>query len=314
MPISTSLKPLYLALFIILAAGLPAFSLPDCPRGKQLLLYYPHEKLDARIAAGFSLKLFNELVAPLADIGYCLRPLAKNDSVMSTPSFQETPVMYVVMTETRFNRAPASEIREPELIVVIAQVKDIHRGALDVNSFRPLLSLAYSAEDMENLRVIFEKKIVENLRTQYICNLTVTSEPSGVKVTSVSGLSDVTPLEWVVPVGSVRIRCVSKGFLPYTKSISLDRPGMYNYFLQMKKRQFYHSKFFLPALGLGVAAGICYYFDSYYYGKYNGLGNYDRIHDPQSFELWFNKAKTCETLSLTCLSLGASMLCLSIWF
>jgi hypothetical protein len=202
--------------------------------------------------------------------------------------------------------------QEQELIAVIATLKDVNKENADLASLRPLLSLAFSFEDLESIRVIFEKKIVENLRTQYICNLIITSEPVGVQVTSSTGLSDKTPLEWVAPVGKLQIQCTMEGYLPYKKNIPLDRPGMYDYFLQLKKKQISTSKFFMPAIGMGIAAGIGYGFEAYfYYGKYEKLRKGD---DPHSFEMFFNNAKTCETLTFACLSIAASLLCLSIWF
>jgi hypothetical protein len=306
------IKPLQ-CFWLIIAATVSVFPQSvKCPRGKQTLWFYPHEKLDARAGAGFSSQLFKELSPSLADIGYCLTPFDKTDTLVRSPLAQENLLMHVFLTETRNNRAPAAEIREPELMVVITALKTVNKGTIELTSLRPLLSLTFSPGDIENIRVIFEKKIVENLRTQYICNLAIASEPVGVRVTSSNGLSDVTPLEWVVPMGKLQIQCTRESFMPYKKNISLDRPGTYNYFLQLEKKQLFNSKFFIPALGMGVAAGICYGFEAYfYYGKYEKL---DKNNDPREYEMFFNNAKTCETLTFTCLSVCASLLCLSIWF
>jgi len=311
MLIFPAIKPFYLFLALILT--LSAFSEPiQCPRGKQIMWFYPNEKLDARTTMGFSAQVFNDLSSSMEQIGYCLTPYDKTDTFQGSPLLQENQVMYLFLTETRFNRAPASELKEPELVVVIATLKDLNKGSVLLESLRPLMSISFSSADIENIRVIFEKKIVENLRTQFICNLTITSDPPGVTVTSLNGLIDVTPLEWVVPVGKLQVSCKRENYMPYKKDIALDRPGMYNYFLQLKKKQFYNSKFFLPALGMGLAAGVSYGFETYYY-----YGKYEKLTDPNdehSFETFFNTAKTCETVAATCLSACVSLLCLSFWF
>ena len=312
MPNNNIFKPFYLLLFGFFFAAIVYSEPNSCSRGKQIMWFYPSEKLDVRTAPGFSSQVLNDLKISMEQIGYCLIPYIKTDTIPDSAQVNENPVLYLFLTETRPNRAPASEVKEPELVVVITTLKDANKGSVQLSSLRPLMSISFGAEDIENIRVIFEKKIIENLRTQFICNLTITSDPAGVTVTSLNGLSDVTPLEWVVPVGKLNIQCKRDNYMPYKKDISLNRPGTYNYFLQLKKKQFYNSKFFLPALGMWLAAGVSYGLERYYYYE-----KYEKLTDPNdehSFETFFNTAKTCETVATTCLSLCVSMICLSFWF
>ncbi|HAJ80580.1 MAG TPA: hypothetical protein DCO75_12515 [Fibrobacteres bacterium] len=307
-------KSLYLLLIVTISA-ISVFSDQDnCTHGKQILWYYPHEKLDLRTKAGFSAQLFDELRKSLESIGYCIRQYDINDTLTRSAAHQDNLLMHVFLTETQYNRAPISQSRESELVVVIVHLKEINSAYIDLASLRPLMSLTYSPEDIDNIRFIFGKKIVENLRTQYICNLAINSEPSGIKVESSGGLSDNTPLEWVVPMGKLQVQCNMPDYMPYKKDIILNHPGEYNYFFQMKKKQMFNSAFFWPGICLGLVSGMSYYFDAYYYAKYQSLGNEDRLNSPDNFRKYYSYAKTGETMSVICIALCASALCLSIRF
>jgi hypothetical protein len=286
----------------------------QCIPGKQILWYYSEPNLDAKIYNGFSSELFNDLSSPLSDLGYCLRIYEKDDTLHSSPTYSEDLLMRVVCKDMGEAHAPEDTNIQIELIVGLVTINNFEKGSYNVLPDRPLASLLFSHEDLGSIRTVFEKKIIENLRTQYICNLMITSDPSGVKVTSHSGLSDITPFEWVVPVGKLNIQCTLKDYFPYIKDINLNRPGVYNYFLQLKKRQWYHSKFFFPGVGCGFLSALCYYFDNFYYTRYKNLGKPDFENDPESFERTFTTAQTFERMSISFLALSCTFLGLSILF
>ncbi len=285
-----------------------------CAAGKQILWYYGEPNIDAMTAEGFSDQLFKDLSLPLSSLGYCLTKYEKKDSIPFSSLYRENMVMRVMCRELRENHVSEGEKNQIELIIDLVSVDEFDKGNFTVFPDRPLVSLACAREDFIGIRIIFEKKIIENLRTQYICNLMITSDPTGVTVVARNGLCDITPFEWVVPVGKLEIQCNLKNYMTYKKDIILERPGVYNYFLQMKRKQIYHSKFFLAGTGCGLASAICYYFDNFYYNKYKNLDDKDLDRDPGSFERIFTTAQSFERLSASFLALSCSLFALSIWF
>jgi hypothetical protein len=82
----------------------------------------------------------------------------------------------------------------------------------------------------------------------------------------------------------------------------------------MKKRQFYNSKYFYPALALFVTSALCYYCDNYYYNRYNQLGEFELRNSPDSFGQTFQKAKNFEYASITTFISGFCLFGLTFWF
>jgi hypothetical protein len=286
----------------------------QCPAGKLILWYHAESTIDGKTHNGFSRQLFNELSAPLTELGYCLTMFDKNDTMPFSFLYRDNLLMRVACIDIRESHAPIDAKNQPALVVDLISVENFKKGNFEAFPQRPLVSLSFSSEDIGSIRIIFAKKIIENLRTQYICNLMISSDPPGVKVTARSGLSDVTPFEWVVPVGKLDIQCNLKDYITYKKEFNMDRPGVYNYFLQMKKRQFYHSKFFIPGIGCGLVSAVCYGLDNYYYYKYKSYREPEKIGDPGIFERTFNTAQTFERLSLSFLAASCVFFGLSIWF
>jgi hypothetical protein len=285
----------------------------QCAAGKQILWYYAEPTVDEKTFSGFSNQVFTELSSPLAALGYCLTRYDKNDTVPFSFLYRENLLMRVVGKSSRED-APQDGKSQTTLIVHLMNIKDFKKGNFELFPDRPLVSLSFAPEDIGSILIIFMKKIIENLRTQYICNLMISSDPSGVRVAARSGLSDVTPFEWVVPVGKLDIQCKLKDYLMYKKEITMDRPGVYNYFIQMKKRQLYHSKFFIPGVGCGAASAVCYGFDYYFYNKYQSYKQPEADKDPGIFKRTFTTAQTFERLSASFFALSCSFFGLSIWF
>jgi hypothetical protein len=299
---------------LIIAIGDSALNASQCPAGKLVLWYHAEPAIDGKTHNGFSNQLFNELSAPLTDLGYCLTMFDKNDTVPFSFLYRENMLMRIACIDIRESHAPEDAKNQRALVVDLISVENFKKGNFEAFPQRPLVSLSFTPEDIGSIRIIFAKKIIENLRTQYICNLMIASEPPGVKVTARSGLSDVTPFEWVVPVGKLDIQCNLKDYITYKKEINMERPGIYNYFLQMKKKQFYYSKFFIPGVGCGVLSAACYCFDNYYYTKYKSYGKTEHDQDPGIFKRTFTTAQTFERLSISFLAASCSFFGLTIWF
>jgi hypothetical protein len=295
------------ALSMVAAANNSAAQFPS---GKQSLWFFTQEKLDAKTYAGFAKDLFTDVRAGLSDIGYDVRNFSASDSLMRISGSQDNLCMYIHATDAFNGREPGAAL----LVVDLCKMSELTAAKYGLAAFRPLLSLAYAPDDPASFRSIFTKKIVENLRTQYICNVSIASEPSGAIVKTSRGLTDITPLEWIVPVGSLKIRCSMNKYNSLDKELALFKPGSYSYLFQMRKKQFFNSKFFYPAMAFFVSSAVCYYFDSYYYSRYGRLQKVDYYNSPSSFSQQFQNAKNFENASIATLTSGCCLLGLSFWF
>jgi len=306
-------------IYLVLWFGPAAFCMDttqsQCGGNKQALWYYPHEKLDAKTYPGFSRELFNDLALQLTGIGYCLRYYSAGDSLLSSPKSKDNLCIQIHSNDSSATYGPDNGNGEKNLIVDIYKIDELTKAKTGPPQNRQLLSLLYSSDDSTAMRSVFVKKIVENLRTQYICNVTITSDPLGARVMAAhGGLADITPLEWVVPVGSLHVQCSMKKYVALDRDLSFPKPGVYTYFLQMKKRQFYNSKYFYPAMAMLVSSAAFYYFDGYYYNRYNQLGELDLHNDPGNFGSTFQKAQNCERISIASLVLCGLFAGLTFWF
>ena len=285
-----------------------------CAAGTQALWYCPHEKLDVKTYGGFSKELFSDLAAQLAGIGYCLRYYSPGDSLALSPKGRDNLCIQIHVNDSLAGRPFDNGNGEKNLIVDLCKMSEMTKAKNGPLPGRQLLSLLYDSDDPASLRSVFVKKIVENLRTQYICNVSITSEPSGVRVKTPGSLSDITPLEWVVPVGSLHVRCSKNEYLNLDKDLVLSKPGAYSFFFQMKKKQFYNSGYFYPALALLATSALCYYCDNYYYNRYNQLGEFELRNSPDSFGQTFQKAKNFEIASIASFASGFCLFGLTFWF
>jgi hypothetical protein len=242
--------------------------------------------------------------------------------VLADTSAQEELVMVLSMRfavtrrpvqTTGFNSGETTEevLRHDtsgEIVVSLLRVEDWTPQQRMRAKKNPLLTLKYSAEELSTFTSVLIRKIVENLRTQYICHLRIQSIPMGVAIHSETGLEGITPLEWILPVGKLPIVGELEGYEPIHRKINLNSPGIHTYVLQMRKRQFYHSRLFIPTVVLGISSAACFAVERYYYNQYQRLGKEDRENDPESFRRTYTIAKNCErvaagTLALTGVSL-----------
>lgn len=310
--------PKSILFFCLLWSGSVVFSMASTSTqsvdAKQVLWYCPSEKLDAKTYGGFSRDLFGDLAQQLTDIGYCLRYYSAADSFASTPKGQNNLCLQIHINDSSVNHASDNN-EEKNLMADLCRLSEFTKAKTGPSLNRQLLSLIYNAGDSATMRSIFVKKIIENLRTQYICNVVITSDPLGVQVMAVQGgLADVTPLEWVVPVGSLHVQCSKKKYVTLEKDLMLPEPGAHTYFLQMKKRQFYNSKYFYPAIIMLATSVVSYYYKTYYYDRYNRLGELELRNDPDSFGSNFQKAKNFEGASVAALVVCGFFTGLTFWF
>jgi hypothetical protein len=289
-------------------------TVPECPPGKQVLWYFAEEKLDEKTYKGFTHELFSGLTGPLAAMGYCLAPFYPHDTSIYTPVYSECLVMHLYLRDAIDDYVEENGTGVKDFFVALAKTKEWNASPGDRSVFRTLFSLRYSTKDLAAIQTIFVKKLLENLRTQYICTIAVTTDPKGVQITAQNGLSDHAPFEWVLPVGTLNINCAMKKYLPLEKELVFPKPGSYSYFFQLRKRQFYHSGFVYPAAAAGIASGIALCYKYYYYDRYSRFGKPEHDITPEVFAQTFNKVQFCERVSLASILLSGSFLVLAFRF
>jgi hypothetical protein len=311
--IPASLYRLLVFVFFLIP-GYAYCAVPECPAGTQVLWYFPEERLDEGTSKGFSRGLFSELTAALSSIGYCLTPFNPRDTVVRAPAYAECLVMRLYQCDVNDDQGEEYGGVEKELFVSLAKTKEWNASAGDSSVFRTLFSLRYFPTDLSTIETIFVKKLIENLRTQYICSIAITTDPKGAQIIAMNGLNDHTPLEWVLPVGTLTINCTMKKYLPLEKELTFSNPGSYSYLFQMRKRQFYHSKTVYPAAVAAIASGIALVYKYYYYNQYNGFRKMEHDNTPEVFAQTFRKVQTCERISLASIILSGAFLGLSFRF
>lgn len=310
-----SVLPYFLLVFGLFFRPEQGFcAVPECPPGKQVLWYFPEEKFDEKTYKGFSQELFSELTGQLSAIGYWLVPFSPKDTVIQSSVYNECLLMHLYLRDANDDNAEENSAGEKEVFVALAKIREWNSSHGDRSMFRTLFSLRYSPKDFSTIQTIFVKKLIENLRTQYICTIAITTDPKGALVTAQNGLADHAPFEWVLPVGTLNIKCTMKKYLPLEKELVFPNPGQYSYFFQLRKRQFYHSGFIYPAVVAGVASGIALGYKYYYYDRYSRLGNNERLNTPDVFAQTFRNVQICEEVSLGSILLSGTFLVLSFRF
>jgi hypothetical protein len=266
--------------------------------------------------AGFAGRLMRQLQNPLDQIGYCL--LRFRSGTASDTTVRDEQVMVVSMqfevhqvTDTSKNDGTVLfDTTAARMVIALLQIADWSKKQVARALETPLLTLEYRPEDLSTFESVLIRKIVENLRTQYICNLQIQSIPEGVTIRSRSGLEGITPLEWITPVGKLAISGELDGYEPIRRRIDLTTPGNHTYVLEMSRRRFYHSGFFVPTILLGGASAGCFAAERFFYDKYRHLGKSDRGQTPDRFEQTFTIAKSFETAAAVTAGLtGVSFVC-----
>ena len=301
----------------------------ECGAGRRPLFFYVDPSADRHTPHGFTDRIFLHLKQPLEEIGYCI---TRFDSALIADTSAGEELVMVLSMRLLISRHEVTRSGEPDSDGVTAMeaallsdtAADAVVSLLRVDSWsprqlrraaeNPLLSLAYNHEELTTFESVLMRKIVENLRTQYICNLRIQSIPDGATIRSNRGLEGTTPLEWIMPVGKLSITGELKGYEPIRRRIDLTTPGMHTYVIEMGKRRFYHSAFFIPSIVFGVSSAACFAVERVYYNNYMNLGREDRENNPDSFERTFNIAKNFERAAGVTLALGVTSFTLCFFF
>ena len=290
---------------ILLPLAAVAAERPECERGLQVLFYYPDGAVDQAIYEGFTDELAKELASPLSEIGYCLFRPDDIEQYKADTGLGENLVLHTAIRAEEGKRL---------LLVAPVRLALLMRNNLEVALGHPLAEVDFEGADQQTFLTVVVKKIVENLRTSYVCHLRIESEPESVAVATSSGLEGATPVEWVVPLGSVGLTATRKDYVSFEKHIELDAPGYHRLYVELRKRRFYHSRFMYPAAAFLVAAGGFYLAERYYYDKYQSLGEQDYYSRPDEFGERFHTAKAFERLAGASLGLAGVSFVLSFWF
>jgi len=258
-----------------------------------------NQTLEQNLPHNFIVEFNKELSDALAEIRFCFKTLTPQ--VLSDTSKRDDIVMYMSsenQTIDSFN----------SIIISTLSVNDWVQGTISTSLEHPLISISYQPEELSTFRSVLIKKIIENIRTQYVCHFRIQSSPSNIHITTDLGLEGKTPLEWIIPVGNLTLKSKTDGYEPFQKKISLDEPGIHTYFLNLKKKQFYHSRFIIPAVVFLLSSAACYYGEHHYYSRYTDYGRDEALNNPDVFGNTYKTARTFETLKYASLALcGVSL-------
>jgi hypothetical protein len=299
----------FLLLGSAIASALPApASEAPCLPSHKSLFYSPHPLMDQRTMPGFSDSLRRQLTEPLGILGYCLQAVPDYRALLDTARLGDHLVLHALVTEGTQVTGSAG------LVIAMLSVRDWAAGKLDEGVSRPLVSLNVNREDPAGLLDVLVKKVAENLRRQYVAHVLIQSRPGQAEVKSDNGLRGKTPVEWILPLGTLMVELDKPGFLPLERKLDLTVPGLHSFDLQLAKRRFYHSSFMWPALAFGAASLGAYALQEHYYARYQAYGPEDGRNRPEVFGKTFRTAKNWERISAGSLSLAGACLALSFRF
>jgi hypothetical protein len=302
-------------LFLLVVVVRISVSAESCSPGHRPLFISVDSTATGYTPPGFFDRLELQLRQPLDEIGYCM--IRFSPAVLSDSSVLEEQVMAISM---RITVSAQKMVSDTDSTIVSDTAANMAVALVPISEWtprnvrqtleNPLVSLEYHPDELATFESVLIRKIVENLRTQYICFLRITSVPDGVTIRSQSGLEGTTPLEWITPVGKLSISGELKGYEPLHRKINLTEPGNHTYILEMSKRRFYHSKLFIPTIALGVVSAGCFAADRIVYNHYSSLGRDDRGKTPDRFTQTFTIAKNLErAAAVTGTLAGVSLAC-----
>jgi hypothetical protein len=277
---------------------------PQCGPANQEIFYAPRIRSEGLLPPGFADSLWRYLADPVRELGYCLTPAQGTRMVADSTAHGDN--LFLQATAGSENGGAVS------MSIAALRVRELARGMLPEAEARPLVYLRFLPAEAAGLYSVLAKKVAENLRNQYVAVLLIRSIPPGAAVRSASGLEGATPVEWVVPLGSLDISLAKPGYLNVRRNLDLEAPGQHTYDLQLVKRRFYHSKFIYPTLAAGLISAAAFVLENHYYGVYQSLGAEDRANRPQAFAENFRNAKNYERIGYA--ALGAASLSLVLCF
>lgn len=296
----------------LLCAAAPAAADPrECVPGGKTLFYSPHPMLDARTSPGFADSLRARLAGPLRELGYCLEPIADYRALLDTARFGDHLVLHALAGEAA---QPVAAAGSPGILITVLRGRDWAANRLPEAVSRPLVSLPYTREDPAGLLDVLSRKAAEGLRRSYVAHVLIQSRPGEARVEASNGLQGTTPVEWILPLGSLTVSLEKPGHLGMKRDLDLAAPGQHNYDLQLARRRFYHSRFIWPALAFGASALGAYALEDHYYSRYQGYGADVARNRPEAFGHTFRIAKTYERIAAGSLFMAGSCLALSFRF
>lgn len=311
-----------LSLFILLFSYNATFG-ETCRDGRRPLFFFADRSVANHSSPGFTDELFNQLRAPLKEIHYCLTRL--ESTALTDTNVADEMVMFLTMNVTLAPRPMSSTTFHDSFVVstfdtiaemeiALVRVKDWSPTKRQQSLEHPLISLSYNTAELSTFQSVLIRKIVENLRTQYICHLRIQSIPEHTTIRSTSGLEGVTPLEWILPMGPLTITGKIEGYEPLRRKINLQEPGIHTYVLQIRKNQFYNSKFIYPTILGSIATVASYLLEQHYYNEYSKLGKTDLDTRPDHFAQLFSTAQRYQSATAACFVLTGASFALSFWF
>ena len=291
-----------------LAAGPATASTEGCSPGSRLLFYSPHPMLDERTSPGFSDSLGRRMIQPLREMGYCLTAVEDYQVLLDTAGHGDDLVLHVLASEGPQTFGPGG------FLVTLLTVRAFATGKLPEAVSRPLAALPLQNDDPAGFLDVVARKVAENLRKQYVAHVIIQSRPPEASVRSASGLSGKTPVEWILPVGTLPVVLEKPGYMPLRRELDLSVPGQHNIDLHLAKRRFYHSRFMYPMVAFGASALAAYALQEHYYAEYRNLGAQDLQNRPEAFGRTFRVAKTYERIAAGSLAMATGCLLLSFRF
>jgi len=306
----------------------------QCVNGKRPLFFAIDQKVGEILPSSFSADLYSELDVPLQEIGYCITrytPAVLSDSLLQDEIILMLSLKLNIISRTIevSDSAAGGDSIETVKSVQVDTSADVVLSTISVGRWssterkmaltNPLISQTYTPKDIATFQSVLIKKIVENLRMQYICHLRIESVPDGVAIRANHGLEGTTPLEWIIPVGNLPITGTLEGYEPIKRKINLAAPGNHTYVLQMERRRFYHSGFFVPAVVCATSSAASFVLMEYFDRKYDALTREPRQPngpqpDEAPFAQAYNRAVACEVAGFSLLGLAAGSFTLCFFF
>lgn len=303
----------FLSLLLIFIIPFSLYASANCGTGKKIIVFHTDSLVENFTPDGFCERLFSQLKTPLNEIGYCL---VQKD----VPTISDSTEHLYMFISMKFDTLPENDTTQTstgkigEMIISLLETNNINKRTINESLNHPLISLSYNPNELSTFESVLIRKTVENLRTQYVCHLRIQSNPQGVHIKTETGLQGDTPLEWIIPVGQLSISGELDGYEGINRKLDLDEPGIHTYFLQMRKKLFYHSKFMYPTVTFALLSGVFYIAEHHYYNEYLQLSENDYFNHPERFSRSFNKAKNYERAAVAALSLSGVSLFLTFWF
>jgi PEGA domain len=268
--------------FILLGGNVLAYAGQSCLESGRQLFYHPNPLMKEHLGVGFADTLFQKLEKNLANLGHCLQVVGKIN-----PKDSSSDHLGLWLTSHRQDET----IRISAAILPESQKNRAH---VEAAFLRPLTELTVQITDSGATSSFLAQKIIENLRTQFVAQLNIATDPDSALIRTNRGLTGKSPLEWVLPLGKIHISVSHPGYMTRKYDLDLSRPGEHTVNLPLEKRHFYHSNLFPITLGfLGASLGS-YYLKNDYYDQYHQLGIEDQRQRPEEFSRLFGVAQNWE--------------------